>query len=164
MGTGTIITTVGMGWQLLGLGIAGLGVRNVRLSRAPERGMWNAMKAFGLRNLFRPRSSITTANSADAGAFAENARVKTGLAPDATAEQRNQFVLGELSWLRKAVSDLREEMAAERRERNTVVGQVDAANREAIDSFVTEGLTQQTAGLSFAVLGSVLTIIGTWVS
>jgi hypothetical protein len=174
MTAGTVLTVIGGFLQLAGLAVAGLGVRRTRVERAPERlGTWRQTREwFGaLCRIFRrlpPVTGIATmVISTDAAGAAFNATVVAAPAPDATAAQREQFLVERVIWLQEETARIRESVATEGRERRAAVsnlgGTVDERAdelRKAIDSAVADGLAQETLGLWLAAAGAVLAIIG----
>jgi hypothetical protein len=174
MTAGTVLTVIGGCLQLGGLGVAGLGVRRTRLERAPEQPgtLDQTKKWFGaLYRIFKPLPTTavtaTMVSSADAAGAAFNAHVVAAPAPDATAAQREQFVVERVIWLQEETDRLGESLAAEGRERRAAVsrlgGTVDEEAdtlRKAIDSAMADGLAVEALGLWLAAAGAVLAIIG----
>ncbi|MEV7887483.1 hypothetical protein ACWD3I_25860 [Streptomyces sp. NPDC002817] len=174
MTAGTVLTVIGGCLQLAGLGVAGLGVRRTRMEHARDRlGTWGQAKEwFGaLRRIFEPLPPVTgTATmvvSADAAGAAFNATVVAAPALDATAAQREQFLVERVIWLQQETARLGESVAAEGRERRVVVGHLGGTMnekadelRKAMDSAMADGLAQEALGLWLAASGAVLAIIG----
>lgn len=174
MTAGTVLTVIGGCLQLAGLGIAGLGVRRTRLEHARERlGTWGQTKEWlgALRRMFKPLPPVagtaTMVISADAAGTAFNATVVAAPAPDATAAQREQFLVERVIWLQEEAGRLRESVAREGQERRAAVSHLGGAVNEKadqlrkdIDLAIADGLAQEAVGLWFAAAGAVLAIIG----
>ncbi|MGW0565658.1 hypothetical protein ACWDZ4_35020 [Streptomyces sp. NPDC003016] len=108
-----------------------------------------------------------TLPSVDSAGTAFNAVVVASPAPDATAIEREQFLVERVIWLQEEAGRLRESLDKETRERRQSVrllnGTVkDEAHqlRKIIKSVVTDGLAQEAMGLGLAALGTLLMIIG----
>ncbi|MFJ2090846.1 hypothetical protein ACIOEW_16495 [Streptomyces sp. NPDC087901] len=174
MTAGTVLTVIGGCLQLVGLAVAGFGVRRTRVQHAPERlGVWRQMKEwFGaLRRIFKPLPPVagtaTMVISADASGAAFNATMVAAPAPDATAAQREQFLVERVIWLQEEAGRIRESVATEGRERRAEVSHLGGTvNEEAdklrkfIDTAMADGLAQEALGLWLAAAGAVLAIIG----
>ncbi|MGW3390734.1 hypothetical protein [Streptomyces cinereoruber] len=174
MTAGTVLTIIGGFLQLAGLSVAGLGVRRTRLEYARDRlGSWGQTKVWlgALLRLFKRLPPVTgTATaviSVDAAGTAFNATVVAAPAADATAAEREQFLVERVIWLQKEAGRLRESVAREGRERRAAVDHLGGALNERadqlrkdIDSAMSDGLAQEAIGLWLAALGAVLAIIG----
>ncbi|MDQ0710558.1 hypothetical protein QFZ55_000010 [Streptomyces luteogriseus] len=168
MTAGAVLTIIGGSLQLAGLAVAGFGVRRTRLEYGQERlGTWGQAKD----RIFQPLPPVTgTATmviSADAAGAAFNATVVAAPAPDATAAEREQFLLERVIWLQAEAGRLRESVAHEGRERRTAVDRLRGTMNEradqlrrGIDSAMADGLAQEALGLWLAAVGAVLAIIG----
>ncbi|MGQ4383380.1 hypothetical protein [Streptomyces sp. SAS_270] len=174
MAAGTVLIVIGGCFQLAGLGAAGIGVRRTRLKHGRERlGAWNQTKEWlgPLSRIFKPLPPVaetaTMVIEADVAGTAFNATVVAAPAPDATAPQREQFLVERVIWLQKEVGHLRESVAGEGRERRDAVSHLGGAVNEKadqlrkdIDSAMADGLVQEAVGLWFAAFGTVLVTIG----
>jgi hypothetical protein len=174
MTAGAVLTIIGGSLQLAGLAVAGLGVRRTRLEYGRERlGTWGQAKEWlgALRRIFQPLPPVTgTATmviSADAAGAAFNATVVAAPAPDATAAEREQFLVERVIWLQEEAGRLRESVAHEGRERRADVDRLSGTMNEradqlrrGIDSAMADGPAQEALGLWLAAAGAVVAIIG----
>ncbi|MBK3639520.1 hypothetical protein [Streptomyces sp. MBT33] len=174
MTAGAVLNLIGGCLQLVGLGVAGLGVRRTRLEHARERlGTWGQAKEWlgALRRIFKRLPPVagtaTMVISADAAGAAFNATVVAAPASDATAAQREQFLVERVIWLQEEAGRLRESVAGEGRELRAAISNLGGAVNEQADQLrkdmdlaMADGLAQEAMGLWFAALGTVLTIIG----
>ncbi|OEJ20831.1 hypothetical protein AR457_41925 (plasmid) [Streptomyces agglomeratus] len=102
----------------------------------------------------------------DAGATAFHATVVASPAPDATAAQREQFLVERVIWLQEEAGRLKESVDKESRERREAVRRLggvvqDEANQlgRIIKSAMADGLAQEAMGLGLAAFGTLLVTI-----
>ncbi|MER5211005.1 hypothetical protein ABT063_10580 [Streptomyces sp. NPDC002838] len=174
MSVGTSFLVVGGGLQLLGVIIAGDGVRRTRVQYAPERlGAWRQIKKWvgslgrGFRRQAPVAESTVGAMSADASARAFDARGVVGLGPEATTEQRVDFLMTQVMALQTEVGRLDESLATESREWHEAFATLGAAvseeaakTRRRVKESKAEGLAQEAIGLWCVGAGVVLALVG----
>ncbi|MCZ4120276.1 hypothetical protein [Streptomyces sp. H39-S7] len=174
MTAGTVLTIIGGALQLLGLCAAGFGVRRVRREHAQGRlGTRGHVKEWWCAALrfFKMRPPVaataTMAATAPAAAAAFSAAMVAAPPVDATAEQRERFLMDRVIQLQREMDGIRNTVARASSEQHVAITDVGSAIqgqaeqfRLSIDWAMADGLVLEALGLWLAAVGAVLTIIG----
>ncbi|MEV6105708.1 hypothetical protein AB0M28_13470 [Streptomyces sp. NPDC051940] len=168
-------TLVGGIVQLVGLALAGVGVRATRLQYGPNRlgivgtarRLWREVLAGLGRRQQRPHNVVVGSAAFAGGGLAFGATGIVGPSPTATLEETVAFLVRQSTETQKVTADLRQRIDDERGARETAEVQLKAAIADAASTARAElaesqagGLRLETWGLLLAALGTVLGLIG----
>ncbi|WP_415940104.1 hypothetical protein [Streptomyces sp. 039-1] len=170
-----VLTLIGGLCELLGLFLAGEGIRRTRQKHARDLlGTWETFKKEAARLLSRvgrapdvEGTSEMHLSAVEMGAFGESGSVEVKFAADATAMQRDEELLKRTAWLTDEVDRVKTASVrtAEAVDALRVTLEEEAKRLRAdIDKAVAGDIRLETIGLWFAAFGVVLSTIGAFVT
>ncbi|MFI6808213.1 hypothetical protein ACIBO6_24900 [Streptomyces luteogriseus] len=174
MSVGTSFLVAGLVFELVGLIVAADGVRRTRVEYAPDRlgtvrqiKKWVCSLARGFRRQTPVAETTVGAMAATAAATAFDAQAEARPGPQATADERINFLMGQLTALQKEVRRLDKSLETKSHEWQqafaTLGGKVSEEaieTRQKIKEAKAEGLAQEAIGLWFVGAGVVLALVG----
>ncbi|MFE1545759.1 hypothetical protein ACFW61_35605 [Streptomyces microflavus] len=174
MSLGISLISVGAGLQVLGVIAAGDGVRRTRVIYAPERlGIWRQVKKwFGsLGRIFRHQQPLAEPAvgkmATDLPAVSFDGRGVVELGPDATTEQRVDFLTTQVTALQSGVGHLERNLVAQSRKWQeelvavrAAVSEEAAQSRRQVKEAKADGLAQEAIGLWCVGIGVIVAFVG----